>query len=318
MEREEQDSQFAFLTSDFEELLLSLEVKKNKEYVMKNHDYEKEVSSFDKLLDRQISKINLKNQDIYGTYSRKKIHTFPEEAGLAICRSSTGQYDPLLSGVDKTLNDKNGNVTEVSQNNTTYSNISSAPSVRQLSISSEPLGHSFVADADAATTYSPFHPNLIAGYIDGASECVTKQLAPCSMSPSPLSLSPSPLTRKCQSSEEVMGGRSNSAPLTQSRKKYFCHICEKRFKRPSSLSTHMNIHTGQRPYLCPLGSCAKPFNARSNMLRHYKIHFKIGSGEYLLPNGEVTSAKPTSRQLLSDSESHSNYRSNSNFERHSL
>lgn len=143
------------------------------------------------------------------------------------------------------------------------------------------------------------------------------------ISPSPLSLSPSPLTQQHQSTE-VIRARSNSAPFFQCFKKYACQICEKRFKRPSSLSTHMNIHTGQKPHLCPFSSCGKPFNAKSNMLRHYKIHFKIASGEYLLPSGEVTSAKPASRQLLLDPESQftaqpsPNYKRDSNFERRSF
>ena len=80
--------------------------------------------------------------------------------------------------------------------------------------------------------------------------------------------------------------------------KYHCNICGKRFKRPSSLSTHMNIHTGNKPFNCPFDNCSKSFNAKSNMLRHYKLHFKLSSGNYILPNGKITSKKPTTKQLF--------------------
>ncbi|GMM57438.1 hypothetical protein DAKH74_040540 [Maudiozyma humilis] len=80
--------------------------------------------------------------------------------------------------------------------------------------------------------------------------------------------------------------------------KYGCKLCGKRFKRPSSLKTHTNIHTGFRPFVCPYKQCEKAFNAKSNMLRHYKLHFKLRSGAYILPNGQISMEKPTSKQLF--------------------
>lgn len=79
--------------------------------------------------------------------------------------------------------------------------------------------------------------------------------------------------------------------------KYVCKFCGKRFLRPSSLSTHVNTHTGDKPFICPYINCRKEFNARSNMTRHYKTHFKVSSGEYVLPSGEIVHKKPTLKQL---------------------
>ena len=76
-----------------------------------------------------------------------------------------------------------------------------------------------------------------------------------------------------------------------------CNLCGKRFQRPSTLETHMYVHSGEKPFLCPFLDCNKLFNARSNMLRHLKMHFKLGKGKYLLPSGEISSKKPTAKQL---------------------
>lgn len=309
MQREELDSQFAFFTADFEELLSSLDVSNSgkviKKEIVSNYDCEKKISSFDKILDHEggFFEIGHTSQDIHSTDSVQEIPTFPEEAGLTLCSSTTGKDDSLLCP---------------------------SSSVRRFSISSEPLDPSVAVDSATTRSFSfsrecsPFQPTpAIAGYIDVASKLANNSLAHNLISPSPLGLSPSPLRQQHRSTKEIRA-RSNSAPLFQSFKKYACQICEKRFKRPSSLSTHMNIHTGQKPHLCPLSSCGKPFNAKSNMLRHYKIHFKIAAGEYLLPSSEVTTAKPTSRQLLLHpgfqftAQPSPNYKRDSNFERRSF
>ncbi|OAX41628.1 hypothetical protein K503DRAFT_685048 [Rhizopogon vinicolor AM-OR11-026] len=51
-----------------------------------------------------------------------------------------------------------------------------------------------------------------------------------------------------------------------------CEICHKNFPRPSGLNTHMNSHSGAKPFKCPVSSCDKRFAVRSNAKRHLKTH----------------------------------------------
>ncbi|KAL1756813.1 hypothetical protein FB107DRAFT_194451, partial [Schizophyllum commune] len=51
-----------------------------------------------------------------------------------------------------------------------------------------------------------------------------------------------------------------------------CSICGIRFTRRSALVTHINTHTGARPHVCGVAECGAAFAARSNMLRHRRMH----------------------------------------------
>ncbi|KLO19390.1 hypothetical protein SCHPADRAFT_898956 [Schizopora paradoxa] len=55
-------------------------------------------------------------------------------------------------------------------------------------------------------------------------------------------------------------------------KMHQCPVCDKLFPRPSGLDTHMNSHSGARPFKCPLELCNKTFAVRSNARRHLKTH----------------------------------------------
>ncbi|KAJ2824122.1 hypothetical protein IWW50_003483 [Coemansia erecta] len=55
-------------------------------------------------------------------------------------------------------------------------------------------------------------------------------------------------------------------------RKYECKHCKKRFSRPSSLTSHVYTHTGERPFACDYPGCTKRFSVLSNLRRHHKVH----------------------------------------------
>ncbi|KAJ3024306.1 UNVERIFIED_CONTAM: hypothetical protein HDU68_008252 [Siphonaria sp. JEL0065] len=76
----------------------------------------------------------------------------------------------------------------------------------------------------------------------------------------------------------------NSVP-----RRYMCSVCSKRFTRPSTLRTHMNSHTGERPYHCPTKGCDWKFTVLSNLKRHMRIcnGMKRGSSGELEGNADA-------------------------------
>lgn len=55
----------------------------------------------------------------------------------------------------------------------------------------------------------------------------------------------------------------------------FLQGCGKRFSLDFNLRTHYRIHTGDRPYLCPVEGCSKRFAQSTNLKSHLSTHTKV-------------------------------------------
>ncbi|KAH3679397.1 hypothetical protein WICMUC_001017 [Wickerhamomyces mucosus] len=139
----------------------------------------------------------------------------------------------------------------------------------------------FPLTTSISTPTLPLHPQAtqdelpFPGVLDPVRTNPYISLHPRSVTYPTEALQPSSFT-KSKSKKRFSSTSSSSSnllgmtPETAARNR--CPQCQKQFKRPSSLQTHLYSHTGEKPFRCTFDGCGRMFSVRSNMIRHRKLH----------------------------------------------
>ncbi|KAF8508751.1 hypothetical protein JB92DRAFT_571668 [Gautieria morchelliformis] len=89
----------------------------------------------------------------------------------------------------------------------------------------------------------------------------------------PLCLLPTSMVRAAFSDTEdepraTLANSNEHGMIPRNRKRHACELCDKAFDRPSTLKTHLLVHTGITPFSCHI--CGRRFGVQSNCNRHIK------------------------------------------------